>query len=110
MLADQPLIGAGDLVELIGGFKKRAGGHIVVPVAEGRRGNPIVLDEVAIAKILASEIISAPVISSNETDLVSKHLTDNHRFTTDLDTLDDVQQLATAPDGVSNSRRGRASP
>ena len=95
MLADQPLIGAGDLVELIGAFKKRGGGHIVVPMVEGRRGNPIVLDEVAIAKILASEMkIGCRHLIEQEPELVSAHRTHNHRFTTDLDTLDDVQQLA----------------
>ena len=34
MPADQPLIGAGDLTELIGAFKKRPAGHVVVPVVE----------------------------------------------------------------------------
>jgi len=95
MLADQPLIGAGDLVELIGAFKKRVGGHIVVPMVEGRRGNPIVLDEVAIGKILASEMnLGCRHLIEREPELVCAHLTDNRRFTTDLDTLDDVQQLA----------------
>jgi molybdenum cofactor cytidylyltransferase len=95
MLADQPLIGAGDLVELIGAFKKRVSGHIVVPMVEGRRGNPIVLDEVAIAKILASEMNPGCLhLIEKEPELVSVHRTNNQRFTTDLDTLDDVQQLA----------------
>ena len=31
MPADQPLIGASDLTELIGAFKKRSAGHVVVP-------------------------------------------------------------------------------
>ena len=55
MLADQPLIGASDLTELIGAFKKRPAGHVVVPVVNGQRGNPIVLDDVALARILASD-------------------------------------------------------
>ena len=93
MLADQPLIGAGDLVELIGAFKKRGGGHIVVPMVEGRRGNPIVLDEVAIAKILNLNSGCRQLIEQ-EPELVSAHRTDNQRFITDLDTLEDVQQLA----------------
>jgi molybdenum cofactor cytidylyltransferase len=40
MPADQPLIGASDLTELIGAFKKRPAGHVVVPVVNGQRGNP----------------------------------------------------------------------
>jgi CTP:molybdopterin cytidylyltransferase MocA len=55
MLADQPLIGAADLVELIGAFKKRPAGHLLVPVVNGQRGNPVVLDDVALARILASD-------------------------------------------------------
>ena len=47
--SDQPLIGAGDLTELIGAFKKRPTGHVVVPVVNGQRGNPIILDDVALA-------------------------------------------------------------
>ena len=54
MPVDQPLIGAGDLTELIGAFKKRAAGHIVVPIVDGQRGNPILLDESAHEQILAS--------------------------------------------------------
>ena len=75
--------------------KLLAGGHIVVPMVGDRRGNPIVLDEVAIAKILASEMnLGCRHLIEQEPELVSAHRTDNHRFTTDLDTLDDVQQLA----------------
>src|SRR5271166_7191159 len=50
---DLPLIGAADLTELIGAFKKRADGHIIIPIVDGRRGNPILLDEFAHAQILA---------------------------------------------------------
>src|SRR5271170_1895210 len=52
--SDQPLIGSGDLTELIGAFKKRVAGHIVVPIVDGQRGNPILLDEIALAQILSS--------------------------------------------------------
>jgi CTP:molybdopterin cytidylyltransferase MocA len=55
VLADQPLIGASDLTELIGAFKKRPAGHVVVPMVEGRRGNPVVIDDVALARVLASD-------------------------------------------------------
>ena len=55
MPADQPLTGAGDLTELISAFKKHAAGHVVVPMVDGQRGNPIILDDVALAEILASD-------------------------------------------------------
>ena len=95
LLADQPLIGASDLIELIGAFKKRAGGHVVVPVVEGKRGNPIVLDEDAVARILASDTnIGCRHLIERHPELVHAFETSNERFVTDLDTVDDVDRLA----------------
>jgi CTP:molybdopterin cytidylyltransferase MocA len=95
MLADQPLIGAGDLTELIGAFKKRPSGHVVVPVVHGQRGNPIVLDREAHAQILASGTnLGCRHLIERQPELVHVHETANIRFVTDLDTLDDVQRLS----------------
>ena len=66
-LADQPLIGAGDLTELIGAFKKRPSGQVVVPVVNGQRGNPIVLGEQALTRILSSD-----------TNLGCRHMIERH--------------------------------
>lgn len=94
-LADQPLIGASDLIELIGAFKKRPAGHIVVPVVNGRRGNPIILDDVALARILASDTdLGCRHLIERQPELVHAYETANTRFVTDLDTVEDVQQLA----------------
>jgi len=93
--ADQPLLGAGDFTELIGAFKKRPRGHVVVPVVEGARGNPIVLDEVAHARVLASEAnLGCRHLVDRHPELVHLHETANQRFVTDLDTLSDVESLA----------------
>jgi molybdenum cofactor cytidylyltransferase len=95
MPSDQPLIGADDLTELIGAFKKRAAGHIVVPVVDGHRGNPILLDELAHAQVLASAAnLGCRHLIERQPELVSVHETNNTRFVTDLDTLEDVQRLA----------------
>jgi CTP:molybdopterin cytidylyltransferase MocA len=95
MLADQPLIGAADLTELIGAFKKRPAGHVVVPVVDGRRGNPIILDAVALALILDSEVnLGCRNLLEREPELVHAHETANTRFVTDLDTVEDVRVLA----------------
>lgn len=95
VLADQPMIGSADLVELIGAFKRRGERHIVVPVVNGRRGNPIVLDDVARTEILASETnLACRHLIERRPDLVHVHETANARFITDLDTLDDVERLA----------------
>jgi CTP:molybdopterin cytidylyltransferase MocA len=95
VLADQPLIGASDLTELIGAFKKRTGGHVVVPVVQGQRGNPIVLDRVAHAQILDSGTnLGCRHLIERQPELVYVHETANTRFVTDLDTVDDVRHLA----------------
>ncbi len=96
VLADQPMIGAGDLTELIAAFKKRPAGHIVVPVVAGQRGNPIVLDEIAHAQILASDTkLACRHLIARQPELVHVHETANTRFVVDLDTVEDVQALAT---------------
>ncbi len=92
--SDQPLIGAGDLTELIGAFKKRVTGHIVVPVVDGQRGNPILLDEFAQAQILSSATnLACRHLIDHQPELVSVYETSNSRFITDLDTLEDVETL-----------------
>jgi CTP:molybdopterin cytidylyltransferase MocA len=95
VLADQPLIGTGDLTELIAAFKKRPSGNVVVPVVNGQRGNPILLDAQARAQILASDTnLGCRHLIERQPELVHVHETANTRFVTDLDTLEDVQQLA----------------
>jgi molybdenum cofactor cytidylyltransferase len=93
--SDQPLIAASDLTELIGAFKRRPAGHVVVPVVDGRRGNPILLDEVVHARILASDSnLGCRHLLERQPELVHAYETANTRFITDLDTLEDVQSLA----------------
>jgi CTP:molybdopterin cytidylyltransferase MocA len=93
--SDQPLIAAGDLTELIGAFKKRAAGHVVVPFVNGQRGNPILIDEVAHAQILASGVnLGCRHLIEEHPELVHVHATANTRFITDLDTVEDVDALA----------------
>lgn len=95
VLADQPLLGAADLTELIAAFKKRPAGHVVVPVVDGQRGNPIVMDEVALADILASDTnLACRHLVERQPELVHVHTSTNTRFVTDLDTLADMAALA----------------
>ena len=95
MPSDQPLIAADDLIELIAAFKKRAAGHIVVPIVDGQRGNPILLDDEARGRILASGTnLGCRHLIERQPELVHAHATANARFITDLDTLDDVLALA----------------
>jgi CTP:molybdopterin cytidylyltransferase MocA len=93
--SDQPLIAADDLIELIGAFKKRPAGHVVVPTVNGQRGNPVVLDEVALAEILVSDTnLACRHLTDNDPELVHAYVTYNTHFITDLDTPRDLQVLA----------------
>lgn len=93
--SDQPLISADDLIELISAFKKRPAAHVVVPTVNGQRGNPIVLDETAVAKILVSDTnLACRHLTDNNPELVHAYETDNTHFITDLDTPRDLQVLA----------------
>ncbi len=95
MPSDQPLIAADDLIELIGVFKKRAAGHVVVPNVNGQRGNPVLLDEVALAQILTSDTnLACRHLMDTNPELVHVHETGNTHFITDLDTPGDLQVLA----------------
>jgi len=95
MPSDQPLIAADDLIELIGAFKKRAAGHVVVPFVNRQRGNPILLDEVALLEILTSETnLACRHLINNNPEFVHVHETGNTHFITDLDTPSDLQALA----------------
>ena len=92
---DQPLIAADDLTELISAFKKRPGGHVVVPMVDGQRGNPILIDEEARTQILDSGAnLGCRHLLARRPELVHTHASANRRFITDLDTLDDVRVLA----------------
>lgn len=94
MPSDQPLISADDLTELVGAFKKRPAGHVVVPVVNGRRGNPVLLDDVALEGILASDAdLACRHFIDNNPQLVHVHETANEHFVIDLDTQADVQEL-----------------
>lgn len=92
---DLPLIAADDLTELIGAFKKRPGGHVVVPMVDGRSGQPILLDDEARGRILDS----APQLDwrhllAEQPEFVHAHVSANQRFVTELKSPDDVRSLA----------------
>ncbi len=94
-LADQPLIGAGDLTELIGAFKKRPAGHVVVPVVEqpARQSDPA-RRRGAGADPRQRTNLGCRHLIERHPELVHVHETANARFVTDLDTREDVERLA----------------
>lgn len=95
LLADQPLIQSGDIVELLAAFKKRTSGHVLIPMVSGERGNPIVLDAEALDAIRNSGAnLGCRKFVQDNPALVTLHETANTRFLTDLDTREDVERLA----------------
>jgi len=92
MLCDQPLVNAADITALIAAFKKRPYGEIVMPEVNGQRGNPIVLSGKAISDILAQgQNMYCRKYMDAHPELISHYKTDNEHFTTDVDTLQDLE-------------------
>jgi molybdenum cofactor cytidylyltransferase len=93
-LADQPLINAEDVAQLIVAFKKRPAGEIVMPVVEGQRGNPIILSGKALKDILESgqNMVCRKFMDQNP-DLVHPFETPNQHFVLDLDEPQDIEKF-----------------
>lgn len=91
-LADQPLVGKKELIELISAFKHRpAATSVVYPEVHGQRGNPVAFSGEVIASMLASgnNIGCRKFIDANPA-LVHKLETSNQHFILDLDTTEDI--------------------
>jgi molybdenum cofactor cytidylyltransferase len=93
-VADQPLLSAGDIGDLIGAYKKRSHGSIVVPIYQGQRGNPIIFDYALRDEMLSGgrNLGCANLIAENPELVVAAEMQNDH-FTTDLDTRDDLARL-----------------
>jgi len=91
-LADQPLINAQDVTDLIGAWKtRRPGAAVVYPQVDGARGNPVIFHAAVRAEILASAAdIGCRQWQAAHADRVMPFVTDNRRYTVDIDTDDDV--------------------
>lgn len=95
MLSDQPLLDADDLRWLVGQWRRLPRGCAVVPVFEGRRGNPVIIDGAMRAPILAAGPSSgARGHLAMHPALVHRVETPNDHFVVDVDTVDDLGRLA----------------
>jgi CTP:molybdopterin cytidylyltransferase MocA len=89
------LIAASDLLELIGAFKKRPRGHVLVPMVGAARGNPVVLDDMALRRVLDSDAnLGCRDLIDRHPEIVHTHATTNKNFLTDIDTVEDLHALA----------------
>lgn len=93
-LADQPLLNTQDLSALIGAFKKRTSGSVVIPRVNGQRGNPVIFDWQVRNEILSGQknLGCRNYIAKNP-ELVSIFETDNDHYVVDLDTPEDIEKL-----------------
>ena len=91
-LADQPLIDAEDVTQVIAAFKKRPEGTaVVVPRVAGDPGNPVIFSGAVREQILAGDAnIGCRQWRNAHPEAVSHFDTDNRRFTVDIDTPEDL--------------------
>ena len=94
-LADQPLIGAGDIQDLIGAFKKRPEGtDVVQPAINGEPGNPVMFTATVREQILAGEArVGCRHRQAENPQRVHRWATTNLRYRTDVDTPEDLRAL-----------------
>lgn len=95
-LADQPLINAQDIIDLISVFKKRPPAtEVVVPNVEGLRGNPVIFTAYVREMVLAGDAsLGCKQWQQANPAQVHHWETTNQRYRTDVDTPEDIEALA----------------
>jgi molybdenum cofactor cytidylyltransferase len=95
-LADQPLIDTQDIVALIGAYKKRPEGTaMVVPRFGGAPGNPVIFDAQLREAWLAGDAnLACRRWREHNPGRVHWFDADNLRYTTDIDTPEDLERFA----------------
>lgn len=94
-LADQPLINAQDITELIAAYKKRPEQvGVVQPSVDGLPGNPVMFSAQVRDDILAGESnVGCKQWQADNPALVYNWVTSNARYRVDVDTPDDIAAL-----------------
>ena len=107
MLSDQPLLDAADLRWLVDQWRALPRGCALMPVFEGRRGNPVIVDAAMRAPILqAGPDVGARGYLASHPTLVRRVEAPNDHFVVDIDTVDDLAQLAGRGLRAAISREG----
>ncbi len=93
--ANQPMVNAQDLTQLIGAYKKRPeGSHMVVPQVDGVAGNPLIFSSELREQMLAGAAdIDCRQWCADHADLLSAFATSNKRYRVAIDTLDDIARF-----------------
>lgn len=95
-LADQPLLNAQDLSDVIGAYKKRpAGTQVLVPTVDGLPGNPVMFaTDVRDAVLSGDARLGCKQWQAAHPEQVHRWATPNRRYRIDIDSEDDIAQLA----------------
>lgn len=95
-LADQPLINAQDINDLIGAYKKRpAGTEVVQPTVDGLPGNPVMFSQSVREQILAGEArVGCKQWQAANPQAVHPWASSNKRYRIDVDSPEDIEALA----------------
>ena len=93
-LCDQPNVGAKELELLMEQFNLRAANQeIVLPIVNGRRGNPVLFSKEVIQMVLAIPGMACRPYMDRHPELVKAFDTNNLAYILDADTHDDIQKL-----------------
>ena len=92
-LSDQPEVGVREIQELLDEYTKREDSQeIILPMVEGRRGNPVLFSYKAISDVLAKPGMVCRVYMDEHPDEVRVVQTSNQAFVMDVDTPEDIQR------------------
>jgi molybdenum cofactor cytidylyltransferase len=93
-LADQPMVNAQDITDLISAFKKRGAAQMVVPRIAGEPGNPVIFEAALRDEWLAGDLNGAcRRWRDANPERVHWFDTDNSRYRVDIDTPEDLQRF-----------------
>lgn len=94
LLADQPLISAKDIADLVEAFKSRGDRQMVVPRVRGEPGNPVIVDAALREEWLAGDV-SATGQRWRNANPTRVHWFDtrNDHYCMDIDTPEDIERF-----------------
>lgn len=91
-LSDQPKVGDQEIQELLSEFSKReAGEEIILPMVDGKRGNPVLFSRKAVLDVLTTSHMACRSYMDGHPEKVRHMQTRNQAFILDVDTLTDIQ-------------------
>jgi molybdenum cofactor cytidylyltransferase len=92
-LSDQPEVGAKEIQELLDEYAKREDGQeIILPMVDGRRGNPVIFSYKAVLDVLAQPGMVCRGYMDSHPDKIREMHTSNQAFIMDVDIPEDIQR------------------